>query len=98
MPSASRPPIFAIASWIAPTVLALLTLGIAHMAKVAGQARGQWLPGLGVLLIGIIVVAFSAFACGLAALLRGERHRWVAILPFLVGLGFFLYLGWQRLS
>ena len=97
MTPASRPPVFTIASWIAPVVLGLATFGVVHMAEVAGRARSQWLPGLFELIVGIFVVALSAFACGLAALLRRERHRWLAILPFLAGLGFFLYLGWQRL-
>jgi hypothetical protein len=68
------------------------------MAEAAGRARNQWLPGLGELIFGIIIVALSAFACGLTALLREERHRWLAVLPFLAGLAFFLYLGWLRLS
>ena len=49
------------------------------------------LPGLGQLLIGIIVTALCALACGLTALFRRERLRWLAVPPFLAGLGALLY-------
>ena len=97
MTPASRPPVFTVASWIAPAVCALLTFLAVNMAQAAGRARGRWLSGLTELIIGIFVVAFFSFACGLAALLRRERHRWMAVLPFVAGLGFFLYFAWQRL-
>ena len=97
MSSTSRPPVFTVASWIAPALCTALTFLAVNMAQSAGRARGRWLSGLTELIVGIFVVAFFAFACGLMALLRRERHRWLAVLPFAVGLGVFLYVGWQRL-
>jgi hypothetical protein len=97
MPSVSRPPVFTIASWVAPLVLSLIMLVVVHFVEAAGRARSEWLPGLMELIVGMVAMALAAFGCGLTALLRRERHRWLAVLPFLAGLGTLLYAGWQRL-
>lgn len=85
-----RRPICTIASWALPALGGLITF-IAYEAAVVRRANGDWLPRIGQLLVGTILTAFAAFALGLAALLRRERNRWLALLPFLAGLGIVLY-------
>jgi len=87
-----RRPICTIASWIVPALGGLITFAVYQVAVVR-RSNGDWLPGIGQLLIGTILTAFAAFALGLAALLRREQNRWLALLPFLAGLGFVLYFG-----
>jgi len=85
-----RRPFCTIASWAVPATGALFTF-IAYQNAVAHRSNGDWLPGIGQLLGGTILTAVAAFSFGLAALLRRERYRWVALLPFLTGLGIVLY-------
>jgi hypothetical protein len=92
-----RRPICTIASWVAPAIGGLLTFVVYQNAVVRRQ-NGEWLPGLGQLIVGTILTAFVAFAFGLAALLRREQNRWLALLPFLSGLGIVLYFSWNVLQ
>lgn len=90
-PQPSKPaPIFVIASWLLPVVGALITTAI-YSNAVAHRSGGDWLPGIGEALIGIFVIGVCAFGCGLTAILRRERNRWLAVLPFLAGLVTILY-------
>ncbi len=91
-----RRPICTIASWAVPALGGLITF-IAYQVAVVRRSNGDWLPGIGELLIGTALVALAAFGFGLAALLRRERNRWLALLPFLCGLGVVLYFGWVLL-
>jgi hypothetical protein len=68
-----------------------------YQNAVAHRQGGDWLPGIGQLLVGTLVTASATFVCGLAALLRREQNRWLALLPFLTGLGIVLYFGWNFL-
>ncbi|MEP6667631.1 MAG: hypothetical protein ABJF10_00675 [Chthoniobacter sp.] len=88
-----RRPICTIASWVLPALGALLTF-IAYQIAYARRSNGDWFPGMGQLVIGIVVTGFGTFGFGLAALLRRERNRWVALLPFLCGLGVVLDFSW----
>ena len=73
-----------------PILGALITWSL-YAYAVAHRRNGDWFPGLGEFIIGTAVCAVSAFACGLTALLRRERHGWLAVLPFLAGLAAILY-------
>ena len=88
----TRPPAFTIASWIVPAVGGLVTYMI-YQKAVERRVAGDWLPGLGQLIAGVMVTAVITFGCGLTAFLRREENRWIAILPFLTGLGILLYFG-----
>ena len=61
------------------------------------RGNGDWLPGIGQFIAGAIITATATFGCGLAALLRREQNRWLALLPFLAALGILLYFGWNVL-
>jgi len=96
--SSDRPrPRFTVASWSVLAGGLLLTFGVYELA-VAHRNPGEWLPGIGEAIIGIGVTAVATTACALTALLRRERHRWAAILPFLAGLGTILYATWNLLQ
>jgi hypothetical protein len=86
----ARRPFCTIASWVAPAVGTLVTFSAYQIAVVRRQG-GDWLPGIGELLLGAIFMAVTAFGFGLAALLRRERNSWLAWLPFVSGLGVILY-------
>ncbi len=85
-----RRPVFTAAAWLLPVLCALITWAV-YAYAVAHRSGGDWFPGLGQLLIGTIVTALCAFACGLTALLRRERLRWFALPPFLAGLAAILW-------
>lgn len=88
----TRPPAFTIASWIVPALGGLVTY-MMYQKALERRVAGDWLPGLGQLLAGVIVTAVVTFGCGLTAFLRREENRWMAILPFLTALGILLYFG-----
>ena len=79
-----------------PAVGGLVT-AIIYQNAVVRRSNGDWLPGIGELLIGVIVMALAGFGFGLAAFLRRERNRWLALLPLLTGLSVILYFGWNFL-
>lgn len=105
MPTASpspergiRPgPRFTVASWVILLVGLLLTFAMYQWA-VTHRRPGEWLPGIAQAVIGIAGTALGSAACGLAALLRRERHCWLAWLPFLAGVGTIFYFLWNRIS
>ena len=59
---------------------------IVRAAAAADRARGDWLPGLHQVIVSILVIALCAFACGVIAILRHERYRWLGLFPLLAGL------------
>jgi len=67
-------------------VACLVAYFIVRAATVAGRARGEWFPGLDQAIASIFVIALCAFACGLIAILRHERYRWLGLPPLLAGL------------
>jgi hypothetical protein len=92
-----RSPRFTIASWVVLLVGLLLTFGASQWAYVH-RSPGEWLPGIAELLIGWAATAVGCFVCGLVALLRKERRRAFALIPFLGGLGTILYFAWNFFS
>ncbi len=94
-PSPARPlPRWTKAAWWALLGGLSLTF-VAYQLGVAFRRPGEWLPGVGQALVGIVVTAISSFACGLVALLRRERRCWLALPPFLAGLCALLYFAWN---
>src|SRR3954468_5094284 len=85
-PRSGKKPIFGVASWILPCVVWSLANFIVRAAAAAQRARGDWLPGLYEAIASICVIALCAFACGVIAILRRERYRWLGLPPFLAGL------------
>ena len=85
-----KPPTFTAASWLLPALGALITWAV-YAYAVAHRSGGDWFPGLLEAIIGTGVIALCAFGCGLTAILRRERRRWLALPPFLAGLGAILY-------
>ena len=85
-PRSRKKPIFGVASWILPCVVGLVAYFIVRAAAAAGRARGDWLPGLHEAIASILVIALCAFACGVIAILRHERYRWLGLPPLLAGL------------
>ena len=81
-----KKPIFGVASWVLPGVAWLVAYPIVRAAAAADRARGDWLPGLHEAIASILVIALCAFACGVIAILRRERYRWLGFLPLLAGL------------
>ena len=90
-PRSRKKPIFGVASWILPCVAWLVAYFIVRAATAAGRARGDWLPGLRELIASIFVIALCAFACGVIAILRCERYRWLGLPPLLAGLCALIY-------
>jgi hypothetical protein len=86
-----KKPIFGVASWILPCVASLIAYFIVRAATAAGRARGDWLPGLHELIASFLVVSLCAFACGVIAILRHERYRWLGLPPLLAGLCALIY-------
>ena len=86
-PRSWKKPIFGVASWILPGVASLVAYFIVRAATAADRVRGDWLPGLHEVVVSILVIALCAFACGVIALLRHERYRWLGLPPLLAGLG-----------
>ena len=86
-----KKPIFAVASWILPCVVWLVAYFIVRAATAAGRARGEWLPGLDQAIASIFVVSLCAFACGVIAIFRHERYRWLGLPPLLAGLCALIY-------
>lgn len=93
-----KKPIFGVASWILPGVAWLITYFIVRAATVAGRARGEWLPGLNEAIASIFVISLCAFACGVSAILRRERYRWLGLPPLLAGLCALIYFSPDFLS
>jgi hypothetical protein len=96
-PPPSRHPRFTIASWVVLLGGALLTYAACQWAYIH-RRPGEWLPGIGELLIGSAATAVGSFICSLVALLRRERRRALALIPFLAGLGTILYFVWNFIS
>lgn len=92
----TRAPYCTIASWAVPALGGLITFMV-YQKAVEQRGNGDWLPGMGQFIIGAIITATATFGCGLAALLRREQNRWLALLPFLTALGILLYFGWNYL-
>jgi hypothetical protein len=90
-PRSPKKPIFGIASWILPCVAWLVAYFIVKAATAADRARGDWLPGLDQLITSIFVISLCAFACGVIAILRHERYRWLGLPPLLAGLCALIY-------
>jgi hypothetical protein len=86
-----KKPIFGVASWILPGVAWLVANFIVRAAAAADRARGDWLPGLHEAIASIFVIALCAFACGVIAILRHERYRWLGLPPLLAGLCALIY-------
>ena len=86
-----KKPIFGVGSWILPCVAWLVAYPIVRAAVAADRARGDWLPGLHELITSFLVVSLCAFACGVIAILRHERFRWLGLLPLLAGLCGLIY-------
>ena len=89
-----RSSVFTIASWLLPIVGALVTW-LLYLLAVAHRRSGEWLPGIGELIVGTGIVAVCGFGCGIAAILRRERHWWAAVIPFFASLGAILYGSWN---
>ena len=90
-PHSRKKPIFGVASWILPCVAWLVANFIVRAATAADRARGDWLPGLHEVIVSILVIALCAFACGVIAILRHERYRWLGLPPLLAGLCTMIY-------
>lgn len=90
-------PLFTIATWVVPALGALVTY-IFYQNAVAHRSGGDWLPGIGQLLVGSMVTAVITVGVGLAAFLRRERNSWLALLPFLAGLGLLVSFLWNYVS
>jgi hypothetical protein len=88
---------FTIAAWIILLGGLLLTF-VAYQLAIVYRRPGEWLPGVGQALIGLAATALGGFACGFTALLRRERLRWWALVPFLAGLGTIVYFGWNVIT
>src|SRR5882757_1816665 len=91
-PRSRKKPIFGVASWILPCVAWLVADFIVRAAAAADRARGDWLPGLHQAIASIFVIALCAFACGVIAILRHERYRWLGLFPLLAGLCALIYI------
>jgi hypothetical protein len=86
-----KKPIFGVASWILPCVAWLVAYFIVRADTAADRARGEWLPGLDQAIASIFVISLCAFACGVIAILRHERYRWLGLPPLLAGLYALIY-------
>jgi len=86
-----KKPIFGVASWILPGLAWLVANVIVRADAAAARARGDWLPGLHEAIVSICVIALCAFACGVIAILRHERYRWLGLPPLLAGLCGLIY-------
>jgi hypothetical protein len=83
-------PVFVVASWLLPSMAWL----VAYFAVSAAKSKGGFMPGLGEAVASAFIVALSAFACGLIAVLRRERYRWLGLFPLLAGLCALIYFSW----
>ena len=88
---------FTVISWVVVFGGLLVTFCIYQYA-VAHRSPTDWLPGVGEAIIGIAITAVGSFAFGLTALLRREKLRSLALLPFLAGLGTILYFAWSLIA
>ena len=86
-----KKPIFGVVSWILPCVALLSAYFILRAANAAGRARGEWLPDIDEAIASIFVISLCAFACGVIAILRHERYRWLGLPPLLAGLCALIY-------
>jgi len=66
-----------------------------YQNAVAHRSGGDWMPGIGQLVVGSLLTACVTFGVGLAAFLRREQNAWLALLPFLASLGLLLSFGWN---
>jgi hypothetical protein len=73
-------------------VACLVAYFIVRAATAADRARGDWLPGLDQAIASFFVIALCAFACGVIAILRRERYRWLGLPPLLAGLCALIYV------
>jgi len=92
-PSARRP-IWTIACWAILPIGALLTY-VAYQIAYAHRSGGDWLPGMGELIVGTGSTVVVSFGFSMVALLRRERRCGWAWPPFLGGLGAILYFEWR---
>jgi len=69
----------------------LVAYPIVRAVVARDRARGDWLPGLRELIGSFLVVSLCAFACGVIAILRHERFRWLGLAPLLAGLCGLIY-------
>src|SRR5881394_3732318 len=97
-PRSGKKPVFGVASWVLPLVVGLVANFIVKAATAAERARGDWLPGLHEAIASMFVIALCAFACGVIAIGRHERYRWLGLLPLLAGLCALIYLSPDFLS
>ena len=86
-----KKPVFGVASWILPCMAWLIAYFIVRAATAADRARGDWLPGLYEAVASIFVISLCAFTCGVIAVLRHERYRWLGLPPLLAGLCALIY-------
>jgi hypothetical protein len=93
-PCNQRKPIFVVASWVLPCLAWLVANFIVRAAAAADRARGDWLPGLHEAIASSFIIPLCALGCGLVAILRGERYRWLGVPPLLAGLGGLIYVSW----
>lgn len=91
-------PIFVVASWLLPCVVWLIAAFVMTLAKAAGKLSGGFISGLTEAIVSLSIVAFCAFSCGLAAILRRERYRWLAFPPLLAGLCILILISWMLLT
>ena len=89
-----RQPLCTIAAWVVPALGALISYMI-YQNAVAHRSGGDWLPGIGALVIGSNVTACITVGVGLAAFFRREQNAWLALLPLLAGLCLVLSFGWN---
>jgi hypothetical protein len=92
-----RRPACTIATWVVLALGALVTY-IVYQNAVAHRSGGDWLPGIGQLIFGSMITAVITVGVGLAAFLRRERNSWLALLPFLAGLGLLVCFLWNYVS
>ena len=90
-PRSRKKPIFGVASWILPGLAWLVANFLVRAAAAAARARGDWLPGLHEAIASIFVIALCAFGCGVIAILRHERYRWLGLPPLIAGLCALIY-------
>lgn len=93
-PEAPRRPLCTIAAWVVPALGALITYMV-YQDAVAHRSGGDWLPGIGALIVGSILTSCITIGVSIAAFLRRERNAWLALLPMLAGLCVVLSFGWN---
>ena len=69
----------------------LLLTFVVYQIAVTNRSPSEWLPGMGQLIIGALATGVLSFGCGLTSMIRRERRWWIALVPFLAGLGTIAY-------